>query len=147
MKIRQTHFGFSMIEVFVALVLISILATMAYPSYTDSVRRSRRSDAMVTLMTLQLAQERRRAANPDYAIDLADLDRQMEGGDYSSNDGYYRLALSSGDPTINYVITATPLGTQQQDACVFFAVTQDGPDIRTESNGMTADEKRTCWSK
>jgi len=147
MKLRQTHVGFSIVEILVALTLIAILAAMAYPSYTDSVRKSRRSDAMVTLMSLQLAQEKRRAAKPDYATDLVDLGMQQADGGYLSNDGYYRIVLSSDDPSISYVITATPVGDQQKDACVFFAVNQDGPDIRTASNGMTVNEKKTCWKK
>jgi prepilin-type N-terminal cleavage/methylation domain-containing protein len=42
--------GFTLIELMIAVVVIAILAAIAYPSYQDSVRKSRRADAKSALM-------------------------------------------------------------------------------------------------
>lgn len=46
--------GFTLIELMIAVAVIGILAAIAYPSYQDSIRKSRRADAKATL--LQAAQ-------------------------------------------------------------------------------------------
>ena len=37
--------GFSLIELMIALAIVGILAAITYPSYQDSVMKSRRTDA------------------------------------------------------------------------------------------------------
>ena len=41
---KQTQQGFTLIELMVTVAIVGILASIAYPSYQDSVMKSRRAD-------------------------------------------------------------------------------------------------------
>ena len=51
--------GYTLIEVMIALAIIAILASVAMPSFFDSIRKSRRSEAVAALSAVQQAQEGR----------------------------------------------------------------------------------------
>ena len=55
--------GFSLIELLVVMLILSILALLVVPSYLEYIRRSHRLDATSTLMSIQLAQEQYRMNN------------------------------------------------------------------------------------
>ena len=64
---RKGHHGFTLIELLVVVVIVGVLASIAYPAYQDSIRKGRRADASAGLSAVQQAQERWRANNPAYA--------------------------------------------------------------------------------
>ncbi|MFI3186333.1 MAG: prepilin-type N-terminal cleavage/methylation domain-containing protein, partial [Methylococcaceae bacterium] len=55
---KQSQAGFTLIELMVTVAIVGILAAIAYPSYQDSVRKSRRADASGALLGLANAMER-----------------------------------------------------------------------------------------
>lgn len=65
--------GFTLLELLVVLAIVGILASVAYPSYQDSVRQANRSDAIAELQSILAAQERYFLANREYATALSSL--------------------------------------------------------------------------
>ena len=55
---RNIQIGFTLIEVMVVVVIISILTAIALPSYQDYVRQSKISDATSTLSTKRIQLEK-----------------------------------------------------------------------------------------
>ncbi len=55
---RLSARGFTLIELMIVVAVIAILAAIAYPSYQDSVRKSRRADAKAALLDLAQFMER-----------------------------------------------------------------------------------------
>jgi len=53
---KQT--AFTLIELMVTVAIVGILASIAYPSYQDSVRKSRRADVKGVVLGLANAMER-----------------------------------------------------------------------------------------
>lgn len=143
-NIRLQRAGFTLVELLVAMLIVAVLATLAYPSYIDSVRRSRRQDAISALKQVQLAQERWRANHPEYGT-LTEL-----GLPATTEGGYYSIAVilpSSPDDQTQYRATATAAAgkSQAQDkargvSCAVLEVNQD-------QAVYTPVAQSACWGK
>jgi type IV pilus assembly protein PilE len=55
---QNKQYGFSLIELMIVLAIIGVLAKIAYPSYQDSMTKSRRADAKSALLELSVFMER-----------------------------------------------------------------------------------------
>lgn len=131
--------GFTLIEMLVAIVIIAILTAIALPTFTESVRKGRRADAVALLTGLQLAQERYRANNPAYANDLA----QLPGAAVSTE--HYQAAIASASAS-GYTLMATARsGSPQNDDAACRQMS-----LRMTSGGNVvyagvADSATPCW--
>lgn len=65
--------GFTLVEVILTLLVISILATMTWPGYTKQILKSRRSEGYTALHTIMLAQQRHVISSGRYTVDLTQL--------------------------------------------------------------------------
>jgi len=133
--------GFTLIELMIILVIVAILVALAIPSFQDTLRKSRRSDAMNAIMDLQLAQERWRVNHTTYGT-LAQLGLSNP---MPSPDGHYNLTVTPFVPTgTQYAITATALSPQNKDSCGNFTLTYNaGVITKTTSKGVASQ----CWRK
>lgn len=65
----KREWGFTMIEMMIVVAIISIIAAIAYPSYQDSMRKSRRADAKSVLLHAAQWMERYYTENNRYDRD------------------------------------------------------------------------------
>jgi len=142
--------GFTLIELIVTVIIVAILTLIATPSFLNSVRKSRRQEAINALKSLQLYQERYRANNPTYGT-LANLTSTYGTGGVSSTtpSGNYTLAITS--PTASsYIATATAVaGTSQVNdtigsvSCTTLTVNQEQPIDSSLVQALSI--QRSCW--
>ncbi|WP_075186605.1 type IV pilin protein [Teredinibacter haidensis] len=128
--------GFTLIEIMIVLVIVSILAAIAFPSYRSSVLKSHRTDAKETLLSAAALEEKIYMQRNRYSVSLDDI-----GGAISS-EGHYSISVSQTTLT-RYLITATAIGPQVDDtSCYVFTINQAGLRKAQDSNG---NEVTDCW--
>ena|SRR5436190_23238352 len=101
--------GFTLLELLITLSIIVILTMLAIWVFTSYAKKSRRADAMNTIMAISLAEERYRAVNTQYGT----LAQVWTGS--STPGGYYTVSISNNTAT-GYTISATAQGGQASDA-------------------------------
>ena len=105
---KRLRRGFSLLEVMIVVVIIGILATLAYPSLEGYLQRSKQTEAKVGLSAVYTAQKIYFAINQTYADSLSNLDVQLETGGSSR----YSITLSGSSSSF----TATAKGNLDDDA-------------------------------
>lgn len=135
---RQT--GFTLIEVMIVVAIIGILSSIAYPSYTEYVRKGHRASAKAALLQAAQWMERAATATGTYPVTAnfpANL-KTVEGDRYT-------IEAESDGATFN--LTATPKGAQSGDKCGNFTLTNTGlPGANGKKSGE-AGYDASCWGK
>ena len=129
MKTRAGGRGFTLIEVMLAVVLIAVLAAIAYPSYQDYVIRSSRSAVQAELVELSSVQEKIYLNSNGYTGNVSSAYNGTAAGGLgrtpgTSIDGKYALALQLAGQS--YTLTASPVSGSTQQADGAFSIASDG---------------------
>jgi type IV pilus assembly protein PilE len=141
--------GFTLIELMIAVAVVSILATIAVVSYTSQVQKSRRTDARSALLDLAGREEKLFSTANAYSALPSDLGYAAVGTPWpiTVGSGYYQVTVTSPDTVTQggaagtYLITANPIGTQVNDTtCASLSVNQLGSQTSTGTGTAS-----TCW--
>ncbi len=159
-KMNVKSAGFTLIELMIVVAIIGILASIAYPSYQNSVMKSRREDAKGALMGFANAMERHLTESNTYcdaadpstgtAVSLCGESDKDTGApaifsDKSPVDGttaYYNLTINTVSET-TYTLYAAPTGPQANDKCGSLTLTNTG--VRGVSGADTGVTAADCW--
>ena len=122
--------GFSLIELMITVAIVGILASIAYPSYQDSVMKSRRADAKGALLGLANTMERNFTTSNSYV------------GVTPTNTDYYTITITA--TASSYTLSAAPAGAQANDNCGTLMLTHTGVKCPSD-NSTCASHTAGCW--
>ena len=98
--------GFTLIELMIVVVVISILAAIAIPNFLEQSRKGKRAEAAQALSEVQLMQARYRADNATYGTLDQLFGTAAKATAYNNALQYYSVAVSGASGT-DYTLTAT----------------------------------------
>jgi len=137
-RLVRTAKGFTLIELMIVVAVVGILAAIAYPSYQDSIRKSRRADAKSALLELTQFMERNYTLSNRYDQDSAGAAVVLPFTE-SPKDGttkYYNLSIAASAAQ-SFTLSAAPKNAQASDACGTLSITNTGV--------KTASGTGQCW--
>lgn len=129
----KRQWGFTLIELMIVVAVVAILAAIAYPTYQDSVRKSRRADAQAVLLEAAQWMERFYTENNRYDQTRAGvavaLPVPLQTSPKEGATKYYDIAFNPNPPGQNaFTLRATPRATggQNRDFCGGLTLTNTG---------------------
>ena len=139
MHIHTRVHGITLIELMIAVAVVAILAAVAYPSYMEHVRSTRRGEAKATLLELGQFMERKFSADGCYKCGSETVTLPFTQAPRDGGSAYYNLSLASS-PAVSaataFTLQAVPTGVMSGDSCGTYTLDQTG----THSPTSTA-----CW--
>lgn len=141
---RRRCAGFTLVEALIATSISGIAASVAYPGISSAVHKARRSEALVAMAQVQLAQERWRSGSSRYAT-LAEL-----GLPERASGGHYRITVAEATPA-GYAALAEASGAQAADKrCRYLRLAFAAGNVvyssgDSDATANDADTNRQCW--
>ncbi|SHF11019.1 type IV pilus assembly protein PilE [Lampropedia hyalina DSM 16112] len=134
--------GFTLIEIMIVVAIIGILAAIAFPNYTEYVRKGRRAEARTALLKVSQWMERSSVSTGLYPSSLNGAPTTVESGGYRidfAKDGDGK-DLRDGR---SYTLQATRQNAQTGDKCGDYRLTHTGErQIVNQQSGVTVGQ---CW--
>jgi type IV pilus assembly protein PilE len=150
--LKRPNSGFTLVELVIAMVIVSILAAIAIPSYSTYILKSHRTEAKTALLDIASLEERYFSTNNTYTQTPSDLGYSGAAGTaFNVGSGYYTVLVSKTDATApttaipggtpaTYTMTATAINNQVNDtSCQTFTLNSTG------NQGASPGTSATCW--
>lgn len=136
--------GFTLIELMVALAILGLIVAISLPSYRQSIRKSNRSDAHISMSRLATLQEKFYFQNNNYTGDFADIiSGASSGAPVLSDEGHYTITLSVTGGGSGWNMIAVPIDDQAGDEeCVSLTLTSFGAKTALDIDGAANPD---CW--
>ncbi len=134
MQLRKYTGGITLMELMVVVVIIGVMAAIAFPNYREFAARAKRNEAKAALLLIATNQERFYLSNNCFTPNLADL-----GVPAVTDSGNYNISLNN--VTCNNYTGRADYAFPDAEAgkCAWFEI--DG------RNNQTSFPDGDCWTR
>ncbi len=136
--------GFTLMELMIVVIIVGVLAAMAYPHYTAYVQRGHRAEAHSALLDAQQFMERYYAAQGRYTSASGEppaLPLRLQTVPQGSTNDMVRYVLSVSEVTVSSYTLQAELSSGQEDSCGHLTLTHTGVKGRA-GEAMSVQD---CW--
>jgi type IV pilus assembly protein PilE len=152
--------GFTLIELMITIAIVGILARIAYPAYSDYIRKGRRAEVKAIMLEASQWMERFFTENQRYHANLANTATTDTTIFYSAfkyspknataaSSAYYEISLTVNSSTPNaYTLTGAPINSMSPDQCGSYVINQTSAKGNTGYSAAFADAAAAaseCW--
>jgi type IV pilus assembly protein PilE len=130
--------GVTLLELMIVVVIVGILATIAYPNYREFVARAKRNEAKAALLQIAQNQERFYLQNNTYTTDMTQLGFPMAGG-YITDTESYSITVTVADANDFTAIATYQKADNEAGKCQTFNIDGRG--------GKTSAPYDDCWTR
>lgn len=137
---RKYMHGVTLTELMIVVVILGILASVAYPSYRQFAARAKRNEARAALLQIATNQERFYLNNQTYTQEMRFLGFQALPGDtcVTSPTGSYNVCTTAADANAFQANALYILPDDEVNNCGVFNI---------DSSGLKTSLPQTdCWS-
>ncbi|MBD1582519.1 type IV pilin protein [Pseudoalteromonas sp. S16_S37] len=129
--------GFTLLEALIVLVILGIVASVAYPSYKQFLVKAARSEAMVVLLDAANKQEQYFVDNRVFTDKLSDI-----GVPEKTENGFYSMSVTVDDTKFEVVATPIAGPVYGDKECTALMINELGQKL---SKGSAS--KEYCWQR
>ncbi len=130
--------GVTLLELMIVVVIIGILAAIAYPNYRQYAARAKRTEAKTALLKIAANQERFYLQNNTYTTNMMQLGFPV-GAAFITNSNSYSISVTVADGNNFTAIATYQNADDEANKCLTFQL--DGRGIRTSA------PLGDCWSR
>ena len=135
---RKETQGVTLIELLIVVVIVGILAAVAYPSYRDHVTRSKRTEAKAALLQIATNQERHYLNHSQYTMEMRKLGFPVDNN-YLTDSEAYIVNVTSADASNFEAEAVYQEGGAEAGRCGRFVITGRG--------AKTSGPEPDCWTR
>lgn len=128
--------GFTLIELMITVLIIGIIAAVAFPNYMNHVRDSRRAEAKVALQ--DTAQQLEECFTKYGSYDDSEC---TVPSSFNTEGEFYEVTVTTS--ASSFSLTAKPQDAQKDDGCGSFLLDQTGK--RSIKDSDTDFTQEYCW--
>jgi len=129
--------GVTLTELMIVVVVLGILATVAYPSYRQYAARAKRTEAKAALLQIATMQERYYLQNNTYTLDMTNLGFPV-AANYRTYSTSYVVNVTAADPSTFSAVAVYQNADAEVDKCRTFSI--DGRGLKTSAPHVD------CWT-
>ncbi|RZL01450.1 MAG: prepilin-type N-terminal cleavage/methylation domain-containing protein [Rubrivivax sp.] len=142
---RRLAQGFTLIELMIVVAIVGILAAVAYPAYTNYIRRGQLVEAFTTLSDLRIKMEQFYQDNRSYGTAACGSNGTAASWATFPTPGlkYFAVSCSTSNSSQGFTLTAT--GSSGLATGYEYKIDANGAKSTSKFAGSTVD-LTSCWA-